>query len=51
VPPLPALLYAVRIWAAIVLALYAAFWLQLGRPNSATSATATAPPTSVPRKR
>ncbi|RVU14152.1 FUSC family protein, partial [Methylobacterium oryzihabitans] len=35
VPPLPALLYAARIWAAIVLALYAAFWLQLGSAASA----------------
>src|ERR1700730_223767 len=33
--PLSAFAFALRIWAAMMLALYAAFWLQLGSASSA----------------
>src|SRR5271167_3045144 len=37
---LPALLYGVRLWAAVCLALYIAFWLQLDNPSWAGTSAA-----------
>src|SRR5215467_12952529 len=39
-PAFPALLFGLRLWAAVCIALYAAFWLQLDNPSWAGTSAA-----------